>query len=254
MTILVTPEHLRARASRYLRSHSFSGTTLRDYLRNFQALGSVAVFGGFARDMALRGAAGFRSDIDIVVECESGRLHTLIDGLAEEGVTVTRNKFDGFRIHDTKNVLDVWALETTWAVRMGYVDPVLRDLPRSTFFNWDAIAYCISTRELICSPLYFEQARDRLLDLNLRENPNPKGMCVRTLRSLRRSGANLSRNLVAYVLEQDFSPEELVGYEGAALTLEFVSTCLSRMQKFMHSPASRFVYQNQLPLELGEQA
>lgn len=247
MTLHVTPEHLRERFTRYLRTHDFNGRRVRDVLNEFQILGRVAVFGGFTRDMAASGAAGFRSDIDVVVECEAGRLDAVMEQLPAD-VAITRNKFGGYRLSDSHALLDVWSLETTWAIRQHYATPSLDQLPKTTFFNWDAIAYCLSTRELIFNDGYFEQVKARFLDLNLRDNPNPAAMCVRALKIACKAPTRFSRPLVSYVLEHGAHSDQLSSYTAVGLTREFVVTCLSRMERFMRSSAEDFTCGGQLAL------
>jgi hypothetical protein len=79
--------------------------------------------------------------------------------------------------------VDIWALEHTWAHvaghrRVGRVEDVLH----CTFFDWDAILYDLPTRRIVTAEGYFDLLRSGILDINLKENPNPRGSLVRALR------------------------------------------------------------------------
>ena len=197
--VQVTPPLMRMRARRYLRSHRFGRTPLRDYLQSFCTLGPTAVFGGFLRDIALRGAAGFASDIDVVVDCDEGALARHVCAAAGEAC-VERNRFGGYRLKAGHSQIDIWALPTTWAMRSGYCQASLDALPYTTFFNWDAIAYRIDNGETYQIAGYFEALQQRVLDLSLRENPNPLGMSVRALRHMSGGDVRISWRLADYVV------------------------------------------------------
>ncbi|WP_216076156.1 hypothetical protein, partial [Acinetobacter baumannii] len=60
----------------------------------------------------------------------------------------------------------------------------LEDVLLGTFFDWDAIAYDLWERKLICSDDYLERIRAKRLDINLQPNPSPMGNLVRAIRRL----------------------------------------------------------------------
>ena len=78
-----------------------------------------------------------------------------------------------------------WALETTWAARHAGVSVTrLEDVIRCTFFDWDAVAYDLRARRLICSRDYLGRIRQGTLDINLRPTPSPEGNLLRWIRRL----------------------------------------------------------------------
>ncbi len=52
------------------------------------------------------------------------------------------------------------------------------------FFDWDAVAYDLRARRLICSPDYLDCIRRATLDINLRPTPSPQGNLLRSMRRL----------------------------------------------------------------------
>ncbi|MBT5265961.1 MAG: hypothetical protein HOL85_14090, partial [Rhodospirillaceae bacterium] len=93
------------------------------------------------------------------------------------------NKFGGFglRFHQWK--VDVWHLEDTWARTAGLkqVDEI-SDILACTFFDWDSIVFDLSTGRLIFDDQYLRKLAEGIMDIQLQENPNPRGSLVRALR------------------------------------------------------------------------
>ena len=143
--------------------------------------GDLYLFGGILRDLALSGRKGFTSDIDIVVD-DDDWTH-LVKYLRSRGVV--QNRFGGFRMKVDRWPIDIWAARETWAIREGLVEyHGIESLTETTILNWDAILLNWRTKQIICSPDYFRQIRNRVMDIVLAENPNPLGAAVRAFRHL----------------------------------------------------------------------
>ncbi len=140
----------------------------------------VAVIGGLVRDFAREGRTGFRSDVDLVIEAPASQ----VQALALE-LKAVANRFGGYGFRDGPWRIDFWALETTWAARHAGVRlTCLEDVLRCTFFDWDAAAYDLKTRRVLCSDDYLERMRQGVLDINLRDSPSPRGNLLRAIRRL----------------------------------------------------------------------
>lgn len=146
--------------------------------RRFREFERVAVIGGLVRDFALEGRSGFKSDVDLVVDAPAEEVAQLAKQLK-----ATPNRFGGYGCKQGPWKIDFWALETTWARQYVPVKK-LEDVVSCTFFDWDAVAYDLWEKKLICSDGYLERIRDRTLDINLRPNPSPMGNLVRAIRRL----------------------------------------------------------------------
>ncbi|HWA20107.1 MAG TPA: hypothetical protein VG757_14045 [Devosia sp.] len=185
-------------------------------------LGDTVVIGGLVRDLLLlSNNEKFSSDIDFVVHPES------VDEFERsmEGTGASRNRFGGYSLDLHRWKVEVWPLQRTWAVVAGHIEAsTLADLTRATFFNWDAILYNLSTRELIASDLYFESVRCRHLEANLIENPNPLGNAVRALRYAYRWNANLGPKLADHVARQvqDHGWRKIVDTESASFPVHYL--------------------------------
>jgi len=146
--------------------------------RHFRVFERVAVIGGLVRDFALEGRKGFKSDVDLVVDAPAEEVARLAKQL-----NATPNRFGGYGCKDGPWKIDFWALETTWA-RQHVPVRKLEDVVSCTFFDWDAVAYDLWEKKLICSDGYLERISQRTLDINLRPNPSPMGNLVRAIRRL----------------------------------------------------------------------
>ncbi|MBS0343203.1 MAG: hypothetical protein JSS56_22085 [Proteobacteria bacterium] len=148
------------------------------YAQHFDGFDRVAVIGGLVRDFAHEGRAGFRSDIDLVIDAPQAQVEEIAQKLRAEP-----NRFGGFGCKQGPWKIDFWALETTWARRHVQVRE-LEDLLACTFFDWDAIAYDLKRKRVICDDDYLERIRKGTLDINLLPNPSPLGNLVRATRRL----------------------------------------------------------------------
>ncbi|WP_285410019.1 hypothetical protein [Variovorax sp. efr-133-TYG-130] len=171
---------LKRRLDRYFWANNTGEMIfLRQVLEDrFTVFDRIAVIGGLVRDFAHEGREGFRSDLDLVIDAPAGHVAALA---AELGAT--SNRFGGFGCKQGPWKIDFWALETTWARRYVPVQR-LEDIVACTFFDWDAIAYDLKERHLICDDSYLSRIRKRTLDINLLPNPSPMGNLVRAVRRL----------------------------------------------------------------------
>ena len=74
----------------------------------------------------------------------------------------------------------MWSIEDTWAHTAGLVqvrEPA--DLLKCTFFDWDAILFDLESEAIVAGENYFQLLAANVLDINLEENPNPRGSLVR---------------------------------------------------------------------------
>lgn len=151
-----------------------------DHISSSVPDGDAYLFGGLLRDIALFGRRGFSSDIDIVVDGSWETVSRFLDTCG-----ANKNKFGGYRLRVGRWPVDVWNARETWAIREGYVRWAgIASLTETTVLNWDAILMNWRTGSFISRPKYFEELRERILDIVLEENPNSKGMAVRVFRHL----------------------------------------------------------------------
>ena len=171
---------LKRRLDRYFWSNDTSEMVFlhRVLEDRFATFDRIAVIGGLVRDFAHEGRAGFRSDLDLVIDAPADRVAALASKLG-----ATSNRFGGFGCKQGPWKIDFWALETTLARRHVPVHR-LEDIVACTFFDWDAVAYDLRSRRLICTDDYLDRLRRRTLDINLLPNPSPKGNLVRAVRRL----------------------------------------------------------------------
>jgi predicted nucleotidyltransferase len=189
-------DQLRKRVHRFLHSPAHARVEVLEILSRLNQFGRVIVFGGAVRDLAIHGNREFPSDIDIVVET------TDVEALSAcmSAMSASRNRFGGYRFSTAKWKFDVWRLEDTWALREGHVSGHTSEaLLETTFFDWDAVAYDYTNRQLLIRDGYFERLQIGVVDINLEPNPNPAGNARRALGIYRQGSAALAPRLAAFV-------------------------------------------------------
>lgn len=211
---------LKRRLDRYFWENktgemAFLRQLLNEYFITFNR---VAVIGGLVRDFAHEGRSGFRSDIDLVIDAPK-------DSVAELATLLNAapNRFGGFGCKRGPWKIDFWALETTWARRHVHVES-LEDIVSCTFFDWDAVAYDLKKRKLICSENYLNRIKKKTLDINLLPNPSPLGNLVRAVRRLMLWEVHAGPSLKEFISEHlDESSLQFVRAKEAELYTHAVS-------------------------------
>lgn len=160
-------------------------------------LPETVIFGGMLREFALGNARSFTSDIDLVSLASRKEIQDAISDFKP-----TENKFGGFRFVAADRLFDVWAFEDTWAIRAGFIrGRDFKDLLKTTFFNLDAAAFHIGTHEFLYMQNFSRALQDKLLDMNLEENPCPDRMAWKAIKMATEKDLALSKQLSVYILE-----------------------------------------------------
>ena len=226
---------LRRRARQTILEYSRS--ELPKFLQELELLGEVGIFGGLLRDSATAYPSTFASDVDIVVDTkEEDRFDSFFKKHA-----VNLNRFGGYRLSLSRGTVDVWPLQRTWAFRTGVRQgSSLRDLLGTTYFSWDSIVYSWTNQRLYCRDSYLEDIRQRVVELELSENPNPLGALVRTLRLIESGRAGLGPRLAINtfnLLEQHTNEEVLraenQGYKALYLREGRIREIRSQLRRFI---------------------
>ena len=190
-------EHQLERKVRYFFSSRYRGRAdIRGTFSQLKDMGHLAVVGGMLRDLALFGNEGFSSDLDLVID--PWDIDFFEDAMFSKGAK--KNRFGGYSLPSNRWQIDVWPLQKTWAHLAGHVSVSnFEDLTKTTFFNCDAVLYDIDAKRVICDSSYFDVLENRILDINLRPNPNPSGNAVRAFRYAFLKGFVWSRDLAIFV-------------------------------------------------------
>lgn len=204
MSTAPSNDALKSRLDRYFWANNtgemeFLHKVLEDKFIGFER---VAVIGGLVRDFAYGGRRSFRSDLDLVIDAPKEKIAEIASSLR-----ATPNRFGGFGCKQGPWKIDFWALETTWARKYVPLNS-LEDIVSSTFFDWDAVAYDLKKKKLICSEDYLFRIRSRTLDVNLLPNPSPLGNLVRAVRRLMIWQVRAGPLLTAFI-EQHLDDEAL---------------------------------------------
>lgn len=221
---------LRRRVRRFLHVRE----DVSDFVHQIAHAGEVAIFGGMLRDFAIGGSLQFLSDVDLVVQGDEDELMRALGAFS-----YSRNRFGGYRIRHKKQLFDVWCLSATWASREGHVDvAAFSDLPKTTFFDWDAIAYNVRTSEFHCVDDYVGRLHSGVVGINLSANPNELGVVVRALRMAVTRDLAFHPELATYVATRlsSYSPDSLCDFERKSFSRPALSMAMiSDVQRQLHS-------------------
>ncbi len=160
----------------------------------------VFVFGGALRDLVTISPTVAPRDLDLVVAGATSE--DLQAAFATELIRV--NRFGGLNLLIHKLPVDIWTLESTWAFRHGRVSGGdFMDLPKTTFLNVEAIAAELDTQpgraRQVYGRTFFRSIQERLLEINLEENPFP-GLCVvRSLVIARKLNFAIGPRLIRFI-------------------------------------------------------
>jgi hypothetical protein len=154
------------------------------------------------RDLTLFGNAQLPRDVDVVVAGASSKDLEA----AFKDLICDRNRFGGFRLRPRGWLIDIWALEDTWAFRQQGIESFSFDaLVQTTFLNVEAVAAEVSAStgraRSIYSAGFFEAVDDKILDINYEPNPYPILCVVRSITAAIRINWCLSRRLASYIVK-----------------------------------------------------
>lgn len=175
---------------------------------------TAVLFGGALRDLMASGERAEPRDLDLVLDSSLGE-----DDLGLGGVENRFNRFGGRRLRDGECEIDLWPLARTWAFQaLGIGSRDFTDLPRTTFLNVEALAVRLGVATRRLGPwdeAFYRGFLDRMVEVNLEDNPNPLGCVVRSLVTTRRLGFSMGPKLVSYVHRHTRGKdlEELVDFQ-----------------------------------------
>lgn len=182
MKVAEKPHIVKRRIDDYVwRDDTLASRRLRYILgTHFERFDNVAIVGGMVRDFARVGKQGFKSDIDLVIDAPAAEVADMA-----RIVNARTNVFGGHSITELGWNVDFWALESTWAIREGYVKAGgLADFIRSTFFDYDAALYDIKSRQVLHSDSYLDCLQSKVMEVNLLPNPTVIGNLYRAIRRI----------------------------------------------------------------------
>ncbi|WP_044481518.1 hypothetical protein [Paenibacillus antibioticophila] len=178
-----------------LKDQSFK---IFELFRCLSEAGDIIIVGGALRNFAFENVP---RDIDIIIDdCSRDELD---DKLKE--FDYQKNRFGGYKIKVDNIEFDIWSIYDNWAFKEGIHSSTFSNISKSTFFNFDAIAFNISTSELDADT--FVHAFDtNLLDITLEDdfvplNPTPEVNVMRAFHIHNEWGLEFSDKVKDYVSE-----------------------------------------------------
>ncbi len=224
VTVAKNKNVLKQRLMRFFDENNESRKPLKSFFDELSEKGSIYIFGGLVRDLALFGIRKFDSDIDLVYT-NNGGLEAILEQKA-----ISINKFGGYRLKLEEWDLDLWEAKNTWAFKNGLKQfREISSMLDTTITNWDSVLFSWSDKEIICRESYFKDLQEKYLDIVLKENPNDLGLIVKLLRFCAiKEVEETSRNIANLLLEglSDYSVDEVLNYEKSSYDKVFLSSRL----------------------------
>jgi len=194
---------LRENFSAFVSQQGGRPAALLEVIRVVRQRGlTVFAFGGIPRGVLHHGRYYQPRDLDLVFDDQHFEFFESIF----ERLIQRRNSYGGLRLRIQNMSVDAWPLSATWAFRSGILEePSFEKLPFTTFLNADGVVIELSADKGRSRRIYeagfFSAWNNRVLDINLRDNPFPAVCVARSLCISRRFGFRLSHSLATYLVE-----------------------------------------------------
>ncbi|AIL47808.1 N-6 DNA methylase [Elizabethkingia anophelis] len=171
---------------------SISQEEVIKFIEQLSAFSHVFIFSGIIRNFFLDVKENAR-DIDIVYQGDDNELYAFL-----ENYKYTINSFNGYKVVFGSFTVDLWKLDSTWAIKNSKLEIELFNqyvLPDSTFFNFSSIIYDYFNEKFIYTDKFIEFVNSKTLDLVLEENPLPQLCIINTLYYKEKFGLKISEEL-----------------------------------------------------------
>lgn len=224
--------HVRISLCDYLNRESRERAQLRSTLDAITAcIPDTVIFGGMIREFGWGHARTFSSDIDLVSSASRQDIYAAIRNFSP-----VKNKFGGFRFVAGKRLFDIWALEDTWAFKERLVvENGFNTLFATTFFGVDAAFLHLKTKQYHFSELHAHGLKERILELNLRENPAPQKMMQRAVRTAIEDRVGIGPLLARFIVE-NYSKDKALTTQYALVSALEAHLCASPNEPFRFRP------------------
>jgi hypothetical protein len=203
---------LRRKLSQFLVTSGEVGDAV-SVLKKWEQKGwGPILFGGVIRDLMIFGTRQYPRDVDVVLTQATNE--EVIRDVGPEDFHL--NRFGGLHMNIHRWIFDVWPLRTTWRFTVDKtLLPTPENLPRTTFFDVEAIAVTLDGPEKIGDIFtagFFEAIEKRCIDINYRNNPYPTLCAVRTIIMAWKLHYHISARLAHYFIDTvlEYGASELV--------------------------------------------
>jgi hypothetical protein len=168
------------------------------FLEKIASFSNVLIFSGIIRNYFINYFGEVR-DFDIVVDCDEKEFDLFLTTYNYQ-----KNSFGGYKISIGNLKVDVWHIQSTWAIKNHKLQPELfinYTLPQTTFFNFSAIVFDFKQKEFIYGREFKNFLLSGEIDLVLKENPSPPLCIVNTIYYKHKYHLHIAKNLEEYCLE-----------------------------------------------------
>lgn len=191
---------------RYLRNHP----PALEMFKKLENAGNIYLIGGVLREFLDHRRIMNLRDIDIIIDVKNDLLwKNILNQYMKR-----RNRFGGYKLESCGLVIDIWAIEDTWAYRSGTIQCNPQDyfslLPETVFLNLDSIVYDWD-KSVWLNKRYEDAMRTKVLDVVLANNPQLQLNIMRALVLKNRYKMTFSNELKCIICDEakNFTTESL---------------------------------------------
>jgi SAM-dependent methyltransferase len=164
-------------------------------------LTEVYIFSGVIRNFFLQKEE--IRDLDIVIRDEID-----IEGLVHNSISFRRNSFGGYKINISEINIDLWTLESTWAIQYqkrleldNEVENLHRFIPSTAFFNFSAILFSLNEKRFYYKSSFLSFLQNKEINYLYTPNANVALCVVNTLYYADKYSLKISDKLKRYLIQ-----------------------------------------------------
>ncbi|ASA19533.1 hypothetical protein [Paenibacillus donghaensis] len=172
-----------------------------DLFNCLNTLGDVIIVGGALRDFAFKDSPP--RDIDLIIDNQNkNELENELENVFKK-FDFRRNRFGGYKVVVNNLDFDIWSIYDNWAFKEGIHNSSFSNISKGTFYNFDAIAFNMTTHELDAD-IFIQSLSEKLLDITLEDNfismnPTPEINVLRAFKIRECWGLEFSEKVQNYI-------------------------------------------------------
>ncbi|WP_243356679.1 nucleotidyltransferase family protein [Bacillus litorisediminis] len=192
---MIDPSHILISTLDGINQLKEKNRELSVLLDNLSTFGNLVLVGGAIRDYSYNKTP---RDLDIIIESKYSDFDEILNCF-----NTRKNRFGGYKIFLDELEIDLWSFSKNWAFQNKLLDPKFENITKGSFYNFDALAININTKEIDVS-VFIDSLRENELDITLDEeyielNPTPEINIMRACYINKYWGLELSNKVLKYI-------------------------------------------------------
>ncbi|MCJ7934749.1 MAG: SAM-dependent methyltransferase [Chryseobacterium sp.] len=197
--LISTETHIKNEAKYFLQYlEKITVAEIIDFIESLSQFSDIYIFSGVIRNFFIQYNEKAR-DIDIVYQGDDLALNNFL-----KNYDFRINSFNGYKINLAGFTIDLWKVESTWAIKNEKIRWELFDayvLPKSTFFNFSSIIFDYKAQSFLFTNDFTNFLDTNILDLVLEENPLPQLCILNTIYYKEKFNLKISERLKQFCVD-----------------------------------------------------